>query len=88
MTAKNKSETSFVELLKEFHDTQDMLRVEAERIDCTCLTSTAPVLEHYIEGRASWVFDMDAPFKLNEVGSGSVVPHVFPRTGFPYSSLT
>jgi len=31
-------------------------------------------LEHYIEGRASWVFDMQAPFKTDMVGNGCGSP--------------
>ncbi len=60
-----------MEILKEFHDAQDKRRVSAQRIHRSRLASSVPVLEHYIEGRASWVFDMYAPFKWpNEVGKG------------------
>ncbi len=62
----------FPELLKEFHDSQNMLRVQAERIRSAHLCARIPLFEHYVEGRASWVFDMGTAFKLDEVRKGLV----------------
>jgi hypothetical protein len=64
------SQSRFSKLLEEFHDSRNVLRVEAERVHCSRLASSIPILERYIEGRASWVFDVQAPFKLNKVGKG------------------
>jgi len=72
-----------MERLKEFHDAQDMHRVDAQRIHCSRLASSVPVLEHYIEGRASWFFDMYAPLKLNEVGKWVGGTPCIPMVPFP-----
>jgi hypothetical protein len=63
--AKNQS---FPELLQQFHNHQNMMRVEAERFNHSHVISRIPLLEHYLEGRASWLFDVKAPFKLDMVG--------------------
>jgi hypothetical protein len=43
------------------------MRVEAERIHHARLASSIPILKHYIEGRAAWIFDVQPPNEIYEV---------------------
>jgi hypothetical protein len=77
-------ESRFRELLKQFHKSQDMGRVELERIYRSSLAFRIPVLEHYREGRASYIFDVEPTFKLEKVGKGKSGIVGFPR---PYRAV-
>jgi hypothetical protein len=57
----------FNELLKEFHDHENVGRIELERIRRFGEFSAIPVLKHYKQGRASWVFDVETPVEIDEV---------------------
>ena len=66
------NQSRFNELLKEFHRAQDEARIYAERIRSSRLASGIPLLEHYSEGRATWVFDMNAPLKRADINGRGV----------------
>lgn len=59
------SQSRFHELLKEFHDLQDVFSVKRERLQRSRLSYKILLLEHYLEGRASWIFDMEAPVRVS-----------------------
>ena len=56
----------FRELLKELHDSENVCRVEAERVRCCGEFAAISLLEHYREGCASWVFNVQAPVEIDE----------------------
>lgn len=66
------NQSRFDEILEEFDSIRDKARIDAERVHRSRLASIVPLLEHYREGRASWVFDMDPPFERADIDRGRV----------------
>ena len=52
---REKSQSGFNKLLKQFHNRQDILRVDAKRINYAALASGIPISEHYAQGKLSLI---------------------------------